>query len=131
MTAHPDARFPHPGRDASLLRIPGEWPVERLDQLPAPCAGLRVSADPPGGDVAVRISRCGPIHVIDVNAPGARTLTLELPLAPEERLAGLGEQFVQVPQRGHLVDGWNEDLLHVDPRGTYFNAPLLYSSAGY
>jgi alpha-glucosidase (family GH31 glycosyl hydrolase) len=58
----------------------------------------------------------------------AESLTLVFRCLPDDQFAGLGEQFVRVPQRGRVVTGWNFDGAG---ENTYFHAPVLYSSAGW
>jgi alpha-D-xyloside xylohydrolase len=68
---------------------------------------------------------------------GARAVRLRLGFAPDEHVAGLGEQFTHVDKRGRDIDGWvggkgqqrSTDTKGLD--GGYKVAPLWYSSAGY
>jgi len=64
-------------------------------------------------------------------ATGPAPLTLTFSLAEDELLAGLGECFGLVQQRGRRWRGRIVDLLHGDPQDTYFHLPLVYSSHGY
>jgi alpha-glucosidase (family GH31 glycosyl hydrolase) len=66
-----------------------------------------------------------------LRASGAGPLLISFSLQPDEDLAGLGECFGLVRQRGRRWHGRIIDLLHGDPQDTYFHFPLLYSSLGY
>lgn len=76
----------------------------------------------------------------EVGADGTETVRIEgrVPLRisfskrRDERLVGLGERFVRVDQTGRMVEARNQDLLdEAGPESTYFNVPVIYSSAGY
>ncbi len=67
---------------------------------------------------------------LSVSAP-AGPIQLIMPLHADEHIVGFGEQFVDIDQRGRVIDGWIDSILHADPRSSYHVAPLYHSSRGY
>ena len=106
---------------------PGTWGPPRPATLPD---GAPVLATPPDGSLEVLACAEG-VYRLDLAGSPSSGVHLEVTLAPGEVIAGFGEQFVRVDQRGRTVRGWIEDILQGDPRSTYYMAPLFYSSAGY
>lgn len=95
-------------------------------KLELPRKTLQISVE---GSVAVESENAATVRL---RVDGTSPLTLEFCGAAGERLAGLGERFVQVEQTGRFVVGGIRDLVP-DPGddNTYFYVPLILSSAGY
>ncbi len=105
---------------------------------PAPLRALRV--DVGQGTAPVALTRSAEDDGVvwwRAAAPGAAAMRIELPLRPDEHIAGFGERFAQVDKRGHRVDGWvGISRLGASAHGKGFDggykpAPLWFSSAGY
>jgi alpha-D-xyloside xylohydrolase len=116
---------------SAVCTLPPAWPASRAAVLPSQVAGLRVRAAG-GEDVALQVAaHHDDVYVITARCPGSAAMELRVPLQAEERIVGFGEQFVELSQRGRTLQASIADLLAVDPRGTYYMAPLAYSSLGY
>ena len=52
-------------------------------------------------------------------------------LHPDEKLYGVGEQFVELDRRGRTIEAWHEEPLGTETERAYKNIPFHLSTRGY
>lgn len=70
-----------------------------------------------------------PLSGRPVVAKGGSHLVLKL--RPNEKIHGLGQQFLDWDLRGRAIDTWLRDRIHGGWGSSYFASPFFISSAGY
>lgn len=150
----PDER-PGPAYDEAALKTPVDLSVTEHDgdmRVESDALAVVVGLDSwsfrvetPGGavvfeeqrsdyDVAAE-PRVDPLHVSHerVNNRGRRVdeTGTAFTLTPDEKLYGVGEQFVEFDRRGRELTAWHEEPLGTETSRAYKNIPFHLSTRGY
>lgn len=120
---------------AGPCAVPLSWPpASTASDADLPVRLNAIAMDSGGTESIAKLEikrHAADVLTLFVTEPGAAAVEFRMDLTEYEHIVGLGEQFVELGQRGHAVEGSIVDILLAEPRSSYYHAPLAYSSRGH